>query len=314
MNAKLFSLAAAFALALVSSANAQWSSNGNKIYYNDGKVGIGVGNPQSPLSIASAIGAGNRPTLQVKMTNTDPESFNAAIKGINRGTGLNGIGVWGTQDGSGWGVYGTVLLDGWAVYGRCFGDGTAIRGRCDGTGYAGYFQGGMNYFEGSVGIGEETPLFDLHLANNSAAKPTSNTWTISSDRRLKKNINPIQNALEKLMALHGVTYQWKNPETQGNMTGTYTGMIAQDVEKVFPEWVSEGSDGFKTVTVTGFEGIVVEALRELRAEKDAEIADLHAENQAAIAALQAEKDAEIAELRAMMLAMKAELDAMKSKR
>jgi hypothetical protein len=59
---------------------------------------------------------------------------------------------------------------------------------------------------------------------------------------------------------------------------TYTGMIAQEVEQIFPEWVSEDSRGFKTLTVIGFEGIVVEAMRELRAEKDAELAQLRAEN------------------------------------
>ena len=52
------------------------------------------------------------------------------------------------------------------------------------------------------------------------------------------------------------------------MDGTYTGMIAQEVERVFPEWISEGTDGYKRLTVIGFEGLVVEALRELRSEND----------------------------------------------
>jgi len=55
------------------------------------------------------------------------------------------------------------------------------------------------------------------------------------------------------------------------MAGTYTGMIAQDVEKVFPEWIRDDANGYKTLTVIGFEGIVVEALRQLRAEKNEEI-------------------------------------------
>ncbi|MBZ0170972.1 MAG: hypothetical protein K8E66_01195, partial [Phycisphaerales bacterium] len=57
-----------------------------------------------------------------------------------------------------------------------------------------------------------------------------------------------------------------------------TGMIAQDVERVFPDWVGEDADGFKTLTVIGFEGLVVEAMRELREEKDAEIARIRADN------------------------------------
>ncbi|MBX3356523.1 MAG: tail fiber domain-containing protein [Phycisphaeraceae bacterium] len=115
---------------------------------------------------------------------------------------------------------------------------------------------------GNVGIGIE-PTFQLQLSNNSAAKPTSNTWTISSDARLKHDIHTIEGALDRLLALRGVTYRWNDPLAQGGMDGVYTGLIAQEVEAIFPEWIGEDSRGFKTLTVIGFEGLVVEALREL---------------------------------------------------
>ena len=54
-------------------------------------------------------------------------------------------------------------------------------------------------------------------------------------------------------------------------------MIAQEVEEVFPDWVSEGGHGYKTLTFRGFEALTVEALRELREEKDKEIASLENE-------------------------------------
>ena len=291
-------LGAIIALILcANSANAQWSMNGSKIYYSSGKVGIGTSNPNSPLTIVTAIGTGDRPALQVKVTDTDPDAFNSAVRGIHRGTGFNGIGVWGSHDGSGYGVYGEVASGGFGVIGVCNGtSGSGIYGEADGVNaHAGFFNGRV-FASDNVGLGVADPAFALHLSTDSAAKPTSNTWTISSDRRLKKNIRPIDSALAKLMALRGVTYQWKNPESQGDMTGTYTGMIAQDVEKVFPEWVRDDADGYKTLTVIGFEGIVVEALRELRAEKDAEIEALHAANDSALA----EKDAQIAALTARL--------------
>lgn len=149
---------------------------------------------------------------------------------------------------------------------------------------------------GNLGLGITIPQFRLHLGINSAAKPTSNVWTISSDRRLKKNINTIEGALDDLLALHGVTYQWIDPDSQGGMAGTYTGLIAQDVEPVFPEWISEDAHGYKQLTVIGFEGLVVEALRDLRTEKDAEIADLKAQTEVEISQLRAEN----AELRARL--------------
>jgi hypothetical protein len=49
---------------------------------------------------------------------TAPGGFSTAVRGINEGTGGNGIGVWGSQSGSGWGVYGTVGGSGYAVYGN----------------------------------------------------------------------------------------------------------------------------------------------------------------------------------------------------
>jgi|GEM_PF-2042140 len=128
-----------------------------------------------------------------------------------------------------------------------------------------------------VGIGVESPSYQLHLSQNSAAKPTSNVWTVDSDKRLKKNINPLANTLDNLLMLQGVTYQWIDPETQGGMDGTYPGFIAQNVEEVFPDWVSEDSDGYKQVTTIGFDALTVEAIRELREEKDAEIRELRNE-------------------------------------
>jgi len=63
-----------------------------------------------------------------------------------------------------------------------------------------------------VGIGVESPAYQLHLSQNSAAKPTSNVWTVDSDKRLKKNINSLANTLDNLLMLQGVTYQWIDTE------------------------------------------------------------------------------------------------------
>lgn len=150
---------------------------------------------------------------------------------------------------------------------------------------------------GNVGIGTNSPGFQLELSTNSAAKPTSNTWTISSDQRLKKNIQPIEHSLDRLLALRGVTYQWIDPASQGGMDGTYTGMIAQDVEQVFPEWVREDAKGYKTLTVIGFEGLTVEALRELREEKDEQINALRSQHAQQSEALRSEHAQQVDELR-----------------
>lgn len=103
---------------------------------------------------------------------------------------------------------------------------------------------------------------------------SSSTWTVFSDRRLKKNIQSLDKPLERLLGLHGVSFEYLDSNSPLLPPGIHTGFVAQEVEKVFPEWISENSEGYKAVTVNGFEALTVESLRQLRNEKDAEIATL----------------------------------------
>jgi hypothetical protein len=133
---------------------------------------------------------------------------------------------------------------------------------------------GTNQFliraSGGVGINTDSPGFALHV-NGTAGKPGGGAWSMASDARLKKDIRPLEQALARLLRLHGVTYEYKDPNAIHELPGQQTGMIAQEVERVFPEWVETGRDGMKRLSVRGFEALTVEALRELRAEKDAQI-------------------------------------------
>lgn len=119
--------------------------------------------------------------------------------------------------------------------------------------------------------------FGLLLATDSAAKPGTNTWTIWSDRRLKKNITPLDGALDRLLQLQGVTFYWRDPASQGGITGLQMGLIADEVQRVFPQWVGRDPKGYQTLTVGGFEALTAEAMRELRAEKDRELSEKECE-------------------------------------
>jgi hypothetical protein len=55
------------------------------------------------------------------------------------------------------------------------------------------------------------------------------------------------------------------------------GLIADEVQRVFPQWVGRDPKGYQTLTVGGFEALTAEALRELREEKDCEIENLKSE-------------------------------------
>jgi hypothetical protein len=125
---------------------------------------------------------------------------------------------------------------------------------------------GWTRHNGRVGI-NTVPAYDLHV-NGSAAKPGGGSWTDSSDARLKHDVRPLEGALSRLLRLRGVTYRWNEPEKHGNLTGPQVGLIAQEVEQVFPEWIGRDDQGYRTLTIRGFEALTVESLRELRREND----------------------------------------------
>jgi len=130
---------------------------------------------------------------------------------------------------------------------------------------------------GGVGIGANNPDAMLTV-NGTADKPGGGSWTVFSDARLKKNIEPLTGALNRLLELRAVTFEYKDPQSIHELPGVQIGMIAQEVEKVFPDWVDTAPNGMKRLSIHGFEALTVEALRELRAEKDAKISNLEKAN------------------------------------
>jgi hypothetical protein len=132
------------------------------------------------------------------------------------------------------------------------------------------------------------------------------TRTVFSDARLKKNIEPLTGALNRLLELRAVTFEYKDPQAIHELPGVQIGMIAQEVEKVFPDWVDTAPNGMKRLSIHGFEALAVQALRELRAEKESEIAALRGEKDLQILALQKN----LAELKARDKAREARMSAL----
>lgn len=92
-----------------------------------------------------------------------------------------------------------------------------------------------------------------------------------SDKRLKENIKPINSALEKVSKLQGVTFDWKDKKRDKAYDPDQgwkhdIGFIAQDVQKVIPELVRENKDGMLSMRHQGMAPILLEAIKELKAE------------------------------------------------
>ena len=119
--------------------------------------------------------------------------------------------------------------------------------------------------DGTVNIGNSSITTSLHVTGNSS-KNTGTLWAVASDARLKKNVEGLSGALEKLLRLRGVQFEWIQPKAMGVRAGKHTGMVADEVEKVFPEWVQTGPQGYKMLHIQGYEALVLEALRDLKNE------------------------------------------------
>ena len=93
----------------------------------------------------------------------------------------------------------------------------------------------------------------------------------ASDKKLKKDIQPLEGALEKVKALHGVTFSWDLEQypNWGFKDTKQIGLIAQNVEEVMPELVSTDSKGYKAVSYDKLTAVLVEAVKELKAENEA---------------------------------------------
>jgi len=123
--------------------------------------------------------------------------------------------------------------------------------------------GNLRITDGSLGVDIAASATDgrIDAANDVVAYSTS-------DKRLKENIKPLENALEKINQIRGVEFDWKElneeerREIHGNQ-GHDVGVIAQEVEAILPEVVTERKNGYKAVKYEKIVPLLIEAVKEL---------------------------------------------------
>ncbi|MFA5928592.1 MAG: tail fiber domain-containing protein, partial [Candidatus Margulisiibacteriota bacterium] len=127
--------------------------------------------------------------------------------------------------------------------------------------------------DGKVGIGLTNPSYTLSVAgtiwaNGANISAGVATW---SDQRWKKNIKPLGSSLTKVEKLQGVTYDWETTKYPGRNfpKGKQIGLIAQEVEKIYPEFISEDKDGYKLLSYDKISAVLIEAVKELSAKNAA---------------------------------------------
>ncbi len=101
----------------------------------------------------------------------------------------------------------------------------------------------------------------------------------SSDRRFKKNIVPLESALDKVKAINGVTYDFRIDEFENRNfpTTRQVGFIAQNVEEVLPEVVRTNADGYKAVDYSKITALLNEAVKEQQLQIEQQSALINAQ-------------------------------------
>ncbi len=113
---------------------------------------------------------------------------------------------------------------------------------------------------GKIDIADNSGTVTISMdGGNGSITATSVTQT--SDKRLKKNIEPLEGSLDNIQKLRGVSYDWKSDKG-----GKQIGFIAQELEKVYPELVATDKDGMKSVNYAQMTAVLLEAVKELSNE------------------------------------------------
>lgn len=145
---------------------------------------------------------------------------------------------------------------------------------------------------GTVGIATTVPIDRLHVNGNirSSANVIAACGVLTcSDERYKQNVKPIERALELVEKLQPVRFDWKHeqfPEQQFSKA-RQLGLIAQEVQKIAPEVVQKGSDGYLAVDYARLTPLLIEAVKEQQrsirdhqqqmAERDRQLSEIRRE-------------------------------------
>ena len=240
-------------------------------------VGIGTTNPENLLNVFGSNS--DLTTSQVAITNSAVDAKSAGIKFITTTTGtalmFNTGRLMSTFDGT---TYSTARITLQTPTG------------------ADTWTDVLTAKNGNVGIGDTTPDFGLDVVADVNSDDcfreagTQVAGTCASDIRLKQNIHPLQNSLNKILQLKPVEFEWKEGieklggenSTIRYVPGRQVGLVAQDVQKVLPHLVEERNGYLSVEYNLEMQMMLIKAIQELAQENQA----LKKQNQDIIARLE----------------------------
>ena len=255
-------------------------NNPKFVIQDNGYVGIGTTSPQTILGLQGGIGVNPSQLYlaangNVAIGTANPSAlFDIVAGGVDRAR-FNNSGQLDFPNASGAGTPSITFggSNNYSISGNTSSQYLQLNG---GNSYLNINNSNI-YTLANVGIGTTSPDMLLSVGSNSPSgsvahfenstgscyiNPTTTSLSCSSDSRLKTNVVPFDSAdgLAAVLQLNPVTYNWK---TESGTTSPHTGFIAQDVQPILPDLVSQGPDGYYTLNYAGLTPYLVKAIQEI---------------------------------------------------
>lgn len=226
-----------------------WTVSGADMYSGvTGNVGIGTTTPDNKLDINGKLSITESTGDEMVIINSDIWEHGSGPQDFGTG-GAHFImaSVEGDYESAGFYGDGNVLTL-WSPGDANNGQPSALIYVCD-----------EDRFDGAV---------DNNPHNNTSIYAYLNTagnWVAASDKNRKEEIQPLDNSLEKLLAINGYSYKFKLVQEEidkGDVAPTTYGVIAQEVKEVLPELVDVSEDGSHFVSYIEFIPLLIESMKE----------------------------------------------------
>lgn len=247
-----------------------WVANSSNLFNDGGNIGIGTVSPTSRLEVALSSGTGIRSSATAGFSTIDINASNgdAALRFFDNGS-------------SRWNMRNDPANDNLQIFELGASERLRIENSTGRVVLSGSGTTEQLQVVGNVKVGTGTTGCVMD------ADGTVLTGTCSSDLRFKKDITPFVRTLERLTSLSPVNYFWRAVEFAEMRFGTRQsfGLIAQEVQKLFPELVVVDDKGYLAVNYSKLPLLTIQAVKELKAEND-ELKARNAAIEARLAALE----------------------------
>ncbi len=226
------------------------------------------------ITLTNNSGEGATPTIALTNNTISGISLGSNLATLTIGSGLSGTSYNGSTG---------VTITNAGVLSNVAGTGISVSA---GTGNVTITNTGVTSLTAGTGVGVSAGTGAVTVSIGQAVATTSSptfagltingaitatgdiTAYYTSDKRHKNNIQIIPNALSKVRALNGVTWEWNDDVNEVTKSTPKTGLIAQEVQSVLPEVVIEKVDGFLGLDYSKMMGLMVEAIKEQQLQID----------------------------------------------